>query len=391
MYKDIYKKFFNKFPYTLQFSGIITLFLLVIYGILYLFSSLIIQSITSLMYSFLGIFNFLFAILILSILFNLISPFIYSYFASNSVLETSRKDDVTVKNFMKTYLIGWHQPLKGQLSMYNTLFISLLTFIGVNLLLSSIVYLSLYNLNVANYKPAFDELIRIMNLATQEEFIEQLAVFASSSYAKTLMIPAHYINFVSLFFALYIFIHKINLNVFKYYLTNIMIGISARGTHLVFKTGLKQCKKSFYKDYYKNLFPLTLLYIVIVSVSYFSLSLIPQLDGNSYVLNITTVLIVFMLLIPFMPISFNLYNEMYPKYSSYFLDSFINIAKNQLQAMKQNYRHFNELEQVNIKRSEENLNKIQEEINKSKETQNEVKDENNEDTLKNDDQNKDSE
>ena len=36
MISSIYKKFFKKFPYTLQFSGIISLCLLAIYGILYL-------------------------------------------------------------------------------------------------------------------------------------------------------------------------------------------------------------------------------------------------------------------------------------------------------------------------------------------------------------------
>lgn len=370
MISSIYKKFFKKFPYTLQFSGVISLCLLAVYGILYLFNSLIQLSIASLLYSFLGIFSFLFAVFIISILFNLISPLIYSYFASNSVLETNRRNDVNVKNFLKTYLIGNRQPIKGTLSVYNTILKSFLIYIITAIILGLIIYSSLIAVNYNGMRDVYNELVNIVSMADIDLANEALNEFVSSGKADVLAFPMYYVNFAGLLFSLYYFVNRINLYTFKYYLNNAIYGANPRLISLIFKTGLKKCRKDFYKDYYKNLFPLTLLYILVFCLSYFLLGLVPKLNEDLYVLNITTLLLVLIFLLPFMPISFNLYGEIYPKYANTFIETFVNFAKSEINTMRSNYESFNAAQQEALRKNEESLKKFEEYLDKNKEVNN---------------------
>lgn len=367
MISSIYKKFFKKFPYTLQFSGIISLCLLAIYGILYLCNSLIQLSIASLLYSFLGIFSFLFAVFIISILFNLISPLIYSYFASNSVLETNRRNDVNVKNFLKTYLIGNRQPIKGTLSVYNTILKSFLIYIVTAIVLGLIVYYSLIAVNYNGMRDIYNELINIVSMDDIDLANEALNEFASSGKVDILAYPMYYINFAALLFSLYYFVNRINVYTFKYYLNNAIYGANPRLISLIFKNGLKRCRKDFYKDYYKNLFSLTLIYVLVFCLSYFLLGLVPKLNEDLYVLNITTLLIVLIFLLPFMPISFNLYAEIYPKYANTFIETFVNFAKSEINTMRTNYENFSAAQQEALRKNEESLKKFEEYLDKNKE------------------------
>lgn len=385
MNKEAYKSFFKKLPYTLQFSGIISLCLLGLYGILYLINALVRMSIASLISSFFGIFNFLITIFLISILFNLITPFIYSYFASNSILDTPKRDDVTVKNFLRTYLIGRTPLIKKTLNIYNVILNAFIFYILSAVLISSITYTSLINSNVNGLGDLYQEFLKVLQIQNQEDMINELNLLLSQENVEIMLEPFIYINFVSIFISLYYFIHTINLFVFKYYLNNTIYGAHPKIIHTVFKRGLKERKGEFYKEYYGTLFPLTIFFVILIAGCYFGLTFIPSLRINVYVLNITTIFVVLICLLPFMPISFNLYGDMYPRYATTFVNYFVTRAKAELESMKSNYAQFNEAQKETIKRNEEQFKKFEEFVNNQKENSEENK---SEDSNNNDDKKK---
>ena len=106
----------------------------------------------------------------------------------------------------------------------------------------------------------YNELINIVSMEDIDLANESLNEFASSGKTDILAYPMYYVNFAALLFSLYYFVNRINVYTFKYYLNNAIYGANLRLISLIFKNGLKRCRKDFYKDYYKNLFPLTLSY-----------------------------------------------------------------------------------------------------------------------------------
>lgn len=380
MNKDAYKDFLKKSPITLQLGTILVLFFVLVYVIFYFLSDYLQQLLVSSLLSG-GIFSFIFIILLCSLILGILSPFIYSYFASNSVLNSKMKESVTVKNFFRTYAIGNKFPAKGQLKLFITLLWTFLTYIVFIFVVSGITYSIMINFNALGIANKFEELIKLFNNLyyqnsqnNQSGFLSAYNDLMSFINNKDNMYPFTYpmifINFGGLLAGLYVFFHKINLNVFRYYLATSMGGMTPKYVNIIFKEARKNKELHFYKNYYSTLYPLTLIYILVFSLSYFLLYLIPNITINGlYILSATSTLITASVLVLLMPISFNHYDYMWKKDSSIYLTVFINIATDNLKNMKEAYNFVDNEQQAQLKKAEENLNKLKEELDKDNKTE----------------------
>lgn len=366
MNKKAYKTFGNNLVYTMQFSGVLTLLLLVVYLALYFLDSLVQTAVLAVVYSLGGIFIFIGTMFLISVVFNLFAPFVYSYFASNITLQTSRKDDVTVKNFFKTYSIGRKYPIKGQLKMFSNTFFAFLIFIVlfiITLFLSSEI---LYFSNIGGFKEITDNIASEIAGADANSIMNVYEKY-SSSLLDVLKNPMIYCAYVSSLPAIYYFAHNVNLYIFKYYITTSIYGLNPKGTHYVFKSGLRKCRKDFYKDYYFTLWPLSILMILLYSLSFFLIAFFTPLGSKTYALIITSMFLTLSVMLIFMPVSFNLFDDMYKKYQSVFINTFIEQASIQLKQAKSNYERFNESEKAALEENEKQLKDITEKLKQREE------------------------
>ena len=366
MNKKAWKLFKEKLPATLQLSGIFSAFILLVYGILYLCGYLINSSIFSAIFNVFGIFDFIFAVLIISFIVSILSPLIYSYFAANSVLDTKDEDKVNIRTFLKTYLLGMHHPIKGQLHVFSSLMWAFLTYLLLFILLLTVSFSIMSATNYLNINEVYDHLQQLLeiyansagNIEAQQAVLDEIVQFSGTpEFIQVVNFPLGYSNIISIFSAFYIFVHKIVINIFRYYPSTALGGVPAKPLNSIFKAGFKATKKQFYPNYYKTIWPLIILFVVTFIGSYVGLSFVPDLTTNIYVLNITTITITTIVLLPFLPVVFNLYSMLFPVVGQNYMEIFIQTAESQIQMVKQQQVTLNQVNEEQLNQAEKNIEK----------------------------------
>ena len=361
MNKQAWKLFKEKLPATLQLSGIFSAFILLVYGILYLMGYLINSSIASLMLSAFGIFDFIFMVILISFVVSILSPLIYSYFAANSILDTKDEDKVTVGTFLKTYLLGLHHPLKGQLHIFSSLMWAFVTYLGIFLGIMIISFAVMSSNNFMGINELFLHAQDLYEVAIQTG--DQAAIEAFQEYilgeefSSVLNFPLGYSNLIAISLAFYLFVHKVVINVFRYFPSTTLGGVPAKPLNPIFRLGFKATKKQFYPGYYKTIYPLIILMLAIFFGSYVGLSFVPNLANNIYVLNITSITLTSIILLPFLPVVFNFYNLTWPKVADKYMEVFIQTAQNQIQMFKDNQARYSEMEKSQLDQAEKSIEK----------------------------------
>ena len=371
--KKAYKDFKDKSPIMLQLGLILILFFVLVYVIFYLFNDYISSFlISSLMYG--GILSIILIVCFFALILGFISPLIYSYFASNNVLDGKMKENVTIKNFFRTYKIGSAFPLKGQLKLFTNLLFTFLIYLCFIFITSLITFSIMYQFNALSLTTNVNEIIKYVN-----DFYYQSEIGNTDGMTNALsnitsflnnqdkmypfMYPITFINFFAILFSLYFFIHQINLGTFRYYIASSFGGVNAKYSNLIFKQGIKNIRKEFYKDYYDTLYPLLIIFILVFTLSYFSLYFVKNIIQNGlYILSSTSILITLSILILLMPISFNHFTFLWNKYNHNFVNTFITLANESLTQMKETYNNFDNEKKEQLKKAEDNLNKIKDQL-----------------------------
>lgn len=344
--KSIFTTFKNNFSFTLLCSAFIGLIIMV----LYIITALIMMNLD--LNSFWGLIIF---IVFISLICGLIAPFIYSYFTCNFVLTTPNRDQVKFKSFLKTSVLGFYRPQRGQLNIWNNLLVSTLIFLVLSSIITSLSILILYNTN-GSAKTVLDEIMK----AT--DFNDQLDLMYKNQ--EMFSFPVTIANFVSLLVAAYYFLHNISVNIFKYAfaLTN-WGNISAAFKNRIFKIAIKEHRKDFYKDYFSVSWILFVVFLIGMSASYFGLYFAPIEHLNTMILSLTAISITLFILLPFLPLLFDLYLVLYHRYEKYFLSSFIEVLKASNEINRSNIH--TEQDRVNFEEYEKRVQDIEDNVKDS--------------------------
>ena len=393
MDKKVYKRFFNNFGVTLKFSGIITLILVIVYVLLYFLNGLLQTSLANFILNpFIGLIDLIIAIFILSLCISILSPFLFSLNNQTvlSILEDEKKVrfEPTIKSFFNTYFAGATGNRRGALRVFNTLLISILIYLG----LAIIGYLIVGGIYASNNIGGFsDLLIEIQaifnswtpNSDTTEIYTQLNEIISSSRFINVFNEINLYSNFVGLLAGFYYFLHQISYNALKYHFIVAYPTLNKRVVNNIYKVIMRgELKKNYQINFYKTLFPITILVIVSFTLSYFLFSLVPLFSNNIYVLALTAFIVTIVLVIPFIPLVFG-YNFKYWEDNNHkFLARYIELAKQEINTVKLRSEQMANIDQAQINEYEKSIKEMEKALMDKDEEENK---ENTDD--KNDDEN----
>ena len=357
-FKNIYKRFLRDLPTTLLFSLTITVGVFLIYLICVgIFNTGIFSALET------TIFGQLFVLLTISMIIGLVAPFIYSFFACNGVLNTKKRDDVKYTSFLKTYMIGTRPPFNGQLRIWDSLIKSFLIYLFIDTL--SLLILSLFAQSEGSaFAPLFKEL-SALNMS-DPNYLTQLELVLHN-YKDLIRSTMMLTGFFSTFISTYFFIHAITKNTIRYFLAPALLGAPNRLVTYVYKMTMRQRKGEYCKLYYKTLWPLTTLYVVSFTLTYFLIGYLGPSTIELPLLGFTSILVAVIALLPFLPLVFNFHESIWPSYSNYFLNVFIEGASKEL-SMARTSLNSTQTEEAkkldDVQKNLEHVKQLMEEANK---------------------------
>ena len=311
-FTSIYKAAYQNSGFTVMFSGIISLCIILLYALFSLVYDAINVEIS------LSTLGLLIALIILAFLTGLILPFLYSYFACYHVLNSQDREKVKLKSFFKTYLIGTSRPIRSALSNFKTILISFLIYTVINFI--GLISISIYATNSTG--PLHEMYLELSAINVYgEEGIGAIQTIISN-YEEALRMPTLIVEFFSLIFSLYYYIHTIARNTFKYFFA---MAVNPNGepqalisANYFFKSGMRGHFVEYHQYFYKILWPATLLYFAGFSGIYFSTSI--YLNSDLFIASLTALVVPLVLLTLFLPILFELHSRILSKFERYFFE-----------------------------------------------------------------------
>ena len=313
--KESLKTFKNNFAYTLQCGAFISLVIL----ILYLISSLILNS-NNFFNSTFGIILFLVTIFLIVII---LSPFIYSYFMCNFMLSSPLKDSVRFRSFLKTSALGLNRPQRGTLSVFYNLTRSLIVYILVMSVLEVIVFLVLSQTN-----PTVFELIQDY-VSGRGISNEELNIIN-----EALLEPLMICNYFVLLISIGMYLHFMLIYVFKYHLNTLFFYGNRKILNNIFKLTIKKNRKDFYSGYFMHSWPIYVIFVIAFTLSYFLFFYLTNVD-NLVLISLTALCISLFLIIPFFPLVFNYYGLKINDYQFKFGAEYVTLGRSFLNEIKE--------------------------------------------------------
>ncbi|MBO8427456.1 MAG: hypothetical protein IAC58_02715, partial [Firmicutes bacterium] len=203
MFKRVFDIFKDRFSESFKFATVISFFCILVFLILFLFDGLLQGAILNFIQNpFLGILYLVIVAFIISICLSLLSPFIYSYFASIDLLGTKLKDKITVKSFLKTYIIGLNRPYRGQLRVFFVCLTSILIYLGLTLVFA-LCFIGIFEAtNAFNINVILGEFYTLFNNyigsgGTIESMDALIDFMSSTSFLNVLNNVMFYTNYIS--------------------------------------------------------------------------------------------------------------------------------------------------------------------------------------------------
>ena len=350
-FKKVYQRFLDDVGFTIKMSGTITVALLIIY----LIFALILNQIGSL--NVLSYLEYFLAIIGICLVLGIVSPFIYSFFAINGGLHSNARDKIKYTSFLKTYLIGTRPPFSGQLRLSMTLLKAICINILLTFLVSIIVYF--FSLNSGSeLNTIVNEIMAAFNLADSNEALTAIenVILNHQEFIKELSLLT---TFFPLLIAVYYFLHTVSRNTFKYYLaTSLGVRTPKQAVEYIFVRTLRTHRKDYNLNYYYTAFPLTIIFVVSFTLSYFLLGYFGPAQMSISILSLTAIVIGIIASLPFLPIIFNTHEEMWSKYWLLFMGVFLENAEKELAMYKMNNDMATRLGAENLQKAQTSLESL---------------------------------
>ena len=364
-----YTKFKKDLNYTFSLSGSVSLVVLVLYALSALFLYIFNSNNISVIWSFVLIFVFTMIIV------GLLSPFLYSFFANNAILEGPDREKVGIKSLFKTSKFGFFAPYKGLLNTWLTLLISIIIFLFTSTIVNTLILAILYYSNGA-YKTFFDSLNTSDYNAIMDQINKNSSLFA---------IPSMVSNLVALCLSLFFFLRNILINIFKYSIAGLFLGIPRKALNYIFKDTIKKHKKEFLKGFYSHAWIILVVFFVFLIGSYFGLyfgfSSLSEKNSSSFIMiiSLTSVVVALIVSLIFYPILFNHYLDIFNVYRNYFVNNFVSIMTSEIKQAKEMEGNNQEFENQ-IKIAENKLDDFKKKMGAQDESSsNDINEENKED------------
>ena len=297
------------------------------------------------------------AIIGICLVLGIVSPFIYSFFAINGGLHSNARDKIKYTSFLKTYLIGTRPPFSGQLRLSMTLLKAICINILLTFLVSIIVYF--FSLNSGSELNAIvNEIMAAFNLADSNEALTAIenVILNHQEFIKELSLLT---TFFPLLIAVYYFLHTVSRNTFKYYLaTSLGVRTPKQAVEYIFVRTLRTHRKDYNLNYYYTAFPLTIIFVVSFTLSYFLLGYFGPAQMSISILSLTAIVIGIIASLPFLPIIFNTHEEMWSKYWLLFMGVFLENAEKELAMYKMNNDMATRLGAENLQKAQTSLESL---------------------------------
>lgn len=320
---------------TLRFSAIISLIVIIMYAVMAYFLSSILSSETSYV-------EIIAVLLFVICVIYLVQPFFYSYLAMTILLHSNQSDKVRSSGFFKTAMLGFRRPVKDALMIPSSLIFSILIYILGTIVFGGLIFLILYYTN-GDYRNLMDGLASIQqtgSLQAVNNYLEEHAsMFAS---------PFVYIQFLASFGAFFFFMHRAGVNSFKYVFIPFSYGIPRNFNNLLFKKLIKDNRKVFYRDYYSVSYIYIIIMVIIYPVAYFSLYFVNMQNSSYFILILTSLLLTILIILPFLPILFTLYETIADHYTGKFVLMINNRFNEEIKVLVENYDKYSPEEQKEI-------------------------------------------
>lgn len=358
--KEIFKKFVKNSRTNLRYSAVISFIIVIIYA----FAALILNYYSSFFSGLLGI---LFIILFLSCLVALVQPFIYSFFALNTLQNTDADRNVGMSEFFKGYMVGSKRMISSLLLIPSTLLYSFLIYFVSSFILGFLTYGTLFLVN-----PEYQELYKQMLTFIQANNQEGLSNLLNANL-NLINMPLVYIEFISTFLGFYYFIHRIALNIFKYYLLPYAFNCNKKVFQTVYKSTIKENRKYFYSNYYGVLYPFVILICIIFPLSYFLLYHFEFHNSSILILGLTSIVVTILFLLPFLPVLFNFYEEIVEKFAILLISRMRSLLEQQLTELNEALEDASDEEKAQINVFKQYLNSLNINNENMKEKENELR------------------
>jgi len=322
----VFSRFKSDFSYTLSFSGVITFILVFLYG----FLALSLFGLFSTSYG--SYFSLVLIILFLFLAMGLLTPFMYSYFANTACLSTKDRNKVSVRSLIKTSSFGFHRPYRGLLRNFQNLLLSIIIFMFSYFIVLILAITISYQID-GGIKAVIEEINNSPNFSTSDLLVYLSEKEGAFTYVFGISL------YISLFIAVFFFLLRYSVNIFKYSFVPNIIGQTKQIINIVFRRIIKENRKQFYSGFAKYFAIIILSFFVGYSLSFLLLLFLINASNINIslflmMISLTSVIIGLVCSLNFYPLLFNYYITIYPLYSIYFIKGFINISKEELEALK---------------------------------------------------------
>ena len=238
---------------------------------------------------------------------------------------------------------------------------NLLKAICINILLTFLVSIIVYffSLNSGGELNAIvNEIMAAFNLADSNEALTAIenVILNHEEFIKELSLLT---TFFPLLIAVYYFLHTVSRNTFKYYLaTSLGVKAPKQAVEYIFVRTLRTHRKDYNLNYYYTAFPLTIIFVVSFTLSYFLLGYFGPAQMSISILSLTSIVIGIIASLPFLPIIFNTHEEMWPKYWLLFMGVFLENAEKELAMYKMNNDMATRLGAENLQKAQTSLESL---------------------------------
>lgn len=334
--RAVHKSFKDNLVMTLRFSAIISFVLLILYCI----CAITLSAVGSFS---LGLFGTLVLGLLFVILFcYLLEPFLYSYFAMTVLLNSPSRDDVRMSGYFKTLQIGFNKPVLKSLSLPTTLIYSLLIFLGLDFVCTFASYVILYN-SSETYKQLFDNLFNLYQAGNYDDF--NTYINSNIDNLRNFLLVTQFIASLGSF---YFFLHRTSIYIMRYFLVPFSNNLPNVFSTTCFKETIRTNKKYFYGNYYSIVWIYIPIILIVYSASFFLIYYLNLQNSNFIIIELSSIVITLLFLLPFAPLLFNLYVMMVDKFGAMYTSVINGRLFDQIKTLKSNYSDLSKEDQERL-------------------------------------------
>lgn len=310
MIKNIYQRFKENFGLTFKFSTFLLFMVLIVYGLILLVIGI---------FPITDLFGTLIFLFITSILVGLTAPTLYSYFVSNDIIDNISGIEVDFQFFLANRKVGKDRRIKSQLNIFKHLLIAFAIFVVLFFVVFGIQILISYSTKDNGLYAYFLELEELASKAfISDAELEKALLELTTKYQTTIVNTNFYCGLFSTLPAIYYFIHSILMKFMKFYVIS-----SLKSFFVVLDRIYKEtAKESGYNlNYYKVMFPYTIVLIISYLASYILLFYIAKI-GSITILVTSSIVISLFILLPFLPVLLNFNKYFASKFVPMYLEKF---------------------------------------------------------------------